>query len=850
VLFSLALIAAFAGYGALSQLLTPTWVRENVIPPIENALGRTVSFDGLSIGLGEVILTGVRLSEHPDFISESEQNFALIERLELGLDVSALTDLRLVVNRLELIRPYVRLYRSADAHWNIRALVEDAKARSTRAKARKATRAPAKPPPDPAPFGVDALLAPVRASFRDWTGWLIHDVTIRGGLLLVEDHAARHEQYRRVAVRDIMIDAHDLRLNSPIQFGVRALVMPDEERVWAMDVDAMFDIAENNLNINGGFDVFDLALIISQLARPIHLPPRPKKQAPQKPFQLEADLEIERLKFWHFDVTDVVGSIGFHGRTLELRSIKARQGDGSLSVNGNIRFEPTYAQHDLSVKLDQSRFAEGLGRLFPPPWNTIEGTQTLEVHGKFKAPRGMPFSDSLFGIGVEPDENAYLRATVVLDSPLLDLDALTSAAAGDSGEQARDYGPVNTGHLDAEIAITLDELRFRDIDFVNARAKASLRDSIVEIAAFETDIKGGGTTSLSGNIVLDRKGFAYAARADIDAADHGVLLRSIAHENWGLRSGRTDVRLTLSGAGTKWETIEPNLKVELGIVVHDGYIRDAEFLKLLADQTGIDGFRSMELVESGGVIKVSDGRISSTRLMLGSDEARVLARGSLGFDETLDLKIKLGFGPDTERRLLSRGVLLPYQHDEDGWTNIPLIIKGTFADPHITIESSALASTAVNMLPDATKRLGKESANVTRAITDTAADAMPKPAGDLLRGAHSATEAVIGGTYGSLEALVRGLARVMTGGASSNVDAGNELPSKSIQMIGNEVAPALPSADLATGNDSEPDEPIEPGPPNEPEKPVEPKEPYTPDETIEPEKPVDPAAPNEPNASN
>ncbi len=796
VLFSLALIAAFAGYGTLRQLLTPQWVRENVIPRVENVLGRQLTFEGLSLGFGEVILTGVQISENPDFVSESETNFALIERLELGLDVSALTDLRLVVNRLELIRPYVRLHRREDARWNIRALVEDAKARSAEIEAEKAKHEPAKPAAEPPPFGLDALVETLRSSFLDWTGWLIHDVTIRGGLLLVEDHAALHEQYRRVAVRGIRIDARDFRLDSPINFAIRAEIVPDADRVWAMDTDATFDPAENHLIFNGGFDAFDPNLIISQLSRPAHLPPREKRPEPPKPFHLEADLKIGKLTFWRFDASNVTGSIAFRRHTLELRSVKAKQAGGTLNVSGSIRFEPTYAQHDLSIRLDRARFADGLGKLLPPPWNDIRGTQSVNVRGKFRDPRGVPFSDAIFGIGVEPDENAYLRATIVLDSPVLDLDALAKEAAGTGREGARDYGPVNTGRLDADVALTLDRLRFRNIDFLNARAKASLRNSTIEVAALDSEIEKGGTAGLSGNIVLDRKGFAYAARLDIDAADHGVLLRSVARDDWGSRSGRTDVRLTMSGAGTKWETIAPNLKAELGVVVHDGHIRDASFLELLADQTGIEGFRRMDLIESGGVLHVSDGRISTRKLTLGSEEARILAKGSLGFDETLDLKVKLGFGPNSERRLLSKGVLLPYQHDDDGWTNIPLIIEGTFEEPDITVESSALASTAVNAVPDATKRLGKESANVTRAITDKAADAMPKPAGDLLRGAHSATERVIGGTYGSLEALVRGVARVLTGRANTNGDHAETSPppSKSIEEIGGNIASPPPGS--------------------------------------------------------
>jgi hypothetical protein len=163
--------------------------------------------------------------------------------------------------------------------------------------------------------------------------------------------------------------------------------------------------------------------------------------------------------------------------------------------------------------------------------------------------------------------------------------------------------------------------------------------------------------------------------------------------------------------------------------------------------------------------------------------------------------MKLGFGPNSERRLLSKGLLLPYEHDEEGWTNIPLIVAGDFEDPKITIESSALASTAVNMVPDATKRLGKESANVTRAITDKAADAMPKPAGDLLRGAHSATERVIGGTYGSLEKVVRGIGRVLTGRASADTKVNDKerRPASAIDEVSDSVdddnTPARPAKD-------------------------------------------------------
>lgn len=796
VLFSLGLIALFAAYGTLRELITPQWVREHIVPRIENALGREITFEGLSMGLGEVILTGVRLSENPEFATDDEAYFAVVERLQLGLDVWALSELRLVVDRLELVRPYVRLRRLEDARWNISALVGDAKARSKAIAADKAAAAPTATPAEPAPWGRALLIETLRSSLLDWTAWLIHDVHINGGLLLVEDDAALFEKYKRVAVRGISLKAQDFRLDSPIDFHVNAEIVPDPERFWIMDADATFDLTENQLRVTGIFDHFEPDLLISQLARPLNLPPKPKKPEPAKPFRLDADLKVARLPFWRFDAGAVTGSISFRRRTLELRNIKARQGGGALAVNGSIVFEPTYAQYDLGLRLDKAPFSGGVGMLLPPPWNDVLGTQSLEVRGKFKDPRGHPFGQSLLGIGVEDDPNAYLRATVVIDSPILDLDALTHRAATTVAPEARDYGPIDTGRLDAEIAVTLDRLRFRNIDFLDARAKASIRNSTVEIAALESGIEGGGTANLSGNVILNRPGFAYAARLDIDSADHGVLLRSVARPNWGERSGRTDVRLSMSGTGTRWKTLSPNLRADLAVVVHDGHIYNAEYLDLLAEESGIDGFRNMELLESGGRITVEDGRVRTKKLTLGSDDARILMKGSLGFDETLDLKVKLGFGPDSQRRILSKGVLLPYQHDDDGWTNIPLLVTGTFEKPDIAIETSALASTAVNVVPDATKRIGKESANVTRAITDKAADAMPKPAGDLLRGAHSATERVIGGTYGSLEKLVRGLGRVLTGRANGDSkerdkdgtdEKNDERPSKAIEELSGNV---------------------------------------------------------------
>jgi hypothetical protein len=236
----------------------------------------------------------------------------------------------------------------------------------------------------------------------------------------------------------------------------------------------------------------------------------------------------------------------------------------------------------------------------------------------------------------------------------------------------------------------------------------------------------------------------------------------------------------------------PNLQAELDVRIHDGSIRKSELLVSIAEQTGIEGFREMDLIESGGLITIEDGVVHTSDMKLGSDTARFLVKGDIGFDETLDLKVKLGFGPTAQRRLLSRGVLLPYKEDDGGWTNIPLLITGNFAEPHVAVDSSVVISTAVNALPDATKRFGKESAEVTRKITDTAADVMPEPAGALLRGAQSATEHVIGGTYGSLETIVKGIARVVTGNARPREDAHRD-------DDGDKIATTVPDGDKSIG---------------------------------------------------
>ncbi len=259
---------------------------------------------------------------------------------------------------------------------------------------------------------------------------------------------------------------------------------------------------------------------------------------------------------------------------------------------------------------------------------------------------------------------------------------------------------------------------FRDVridaDFVdNNLAVSSITATVAEGALFA-----------SGGLDIGEPGLAYHATASLSDAQAKEFLAPYLPDEFGVWIGDFSADAQFAGAGTLLDVFLDNLYVEGEARLDDGRLRRTPLLTEIAELTAIRELVDLEVQDSGGKFIVDERVVSSDRVHIGGPRGRVLLTGQVGFDAELSAELWAGIHPGGARELFSKGILLPYVEDKDGWTYIPIELSGQYGDPQTTIATKAFSHTAVNLIPDATGRLLKETASTTGGILKRGASAI------------------------------------------------------------------------------------------------------------------------------
>lgn len=298
-----------------------------------------------------------------------------------------------------------------------------------------------------------------------------------------------------------------------------------------------------------------------------------------------------------------------------------------------------------------------------------------------------------------------------------------SVAHVEGSDPDDDFGALNTGALHIDLDLAIGETSMFGYVFQDVAGSVQLVDSVVQVAHLRGEV-AGGTFDLSGNVELDYAGFLYDGTLDIVSADIPVLLAPFMRESFGKPVGVANAKAIFDGSGLSFPEALDALSAEMDIQIPQGRVRDSEMFRQIEKLTGIRGFHDFQVKNSRSHVIVAGGLVTMQNALLGGDDARIKGDGRITFDGGLDFDLELGFGPTSQRRLLAPGIVLPYSVDQDGWTNLPLMMDGRIGDPKIRVPVDAYAGTAVRAAPDAAGRLISEGARGGGRVLKSGANAV------------------------------------------------------------------------------------------------------------------------------
>lgn len=258
----------------------------------------------------------------------------------------------------------------------------------------------------------------------------------------------------------------------------------------------------------------------------------------------------------------------------------------------------------------------------------------------------------------------------------LTVDQASKEASG-GGTVASAAGSVaNVDYKTLEAAYTVDGKTIR-IDSLSA-------------SALDGEIRGGGVITASGTGSV----FDITLKADkVDLTELLVALPGSVHKS--LR-GTANLDLKIAGSGKEWPDVQQSLKGTGLAELTDGEILDVNFASEIFDEIGQyvgganllpaalkskypavfeDKNTSFENLKSDFVI--DSGRLLARNLQLTHNDYGIQAKGSLGFDRSLDVGATFVVSKKLAEDLARNYPAASYLKNARGEIELPLVLSGT-----------------------------------------------------------------------------------------------------------------------------------------------------------------------------
>jgi AsmA protein len=717
-------------------LITPERIKQVLLPRVEKTLQRPVA-------LGEVdfsLFSGILLNDLVIREKTGDEIFISADQVALRYQFWPLLKKRVVIDRIILEKPQIRIERFSDGTFNF----DDLMAKSAQDQDEAAEPQETQPPK--AGRGIDLLVS---------------TVTLRGGAVSILDHKVPIGPPFSYQLKDLVLEVDDLSLERDFPVRLEAS-LGRAPLVCSGRIDPAAKTLQARLVMNG-FDVVPFAPYFGE-------------KFPGRLDSLKIDLELtlagdaERLvSEGRIGLRDIglqlkaLGDKPLKNSTLDLEygmqldrpasSVTLEKGllvfNGQpVSLAGKVTEFSKKPLLDLTVNLSDldlkkavaalpAGFSPGLGKLEPAgkmdarlhlagavsdPKKLLQdgeirltGVQAL-VGGLRPALSGLINlkQDSLSAKGLDlvvGDNRAHidLQAQGLTAKPIVVTAALTSerflldpllkggtspAAAGgespakqDKPAMKEEIGPFNLP-LKLTGTAAIGETLYKGMAIEQFKARYRLENNMLIVEEMTGKV-AGGTFKNTARVDLGRKGLDYEVKITTRGVQANPLVTAFLPKAANTVFGGLNFQIDMAGQGTRTEAIRRNLTANGDMLLKDGKLTGAGLASGLAGFLNLEELRELTFQQADGRFAVKNGKVDLTTALTGS-KVRLAPQGTVGLDGALDLSLGLGLSPELTAKLGRSGKFTSLLTDSEGWGRLPLKVGGTALKPQFAVDSRAL----------------------------------------------------------------------------------------------------------------------------------------------------------------
>ncbi|MBM4339623.1 MAG: AsmA family protein [Deltaproteobacteria bacterium] len=179
-------------------------------------------------------------------------------------------------------------------------------------------------------------------------------------------------------------------------------------------------------------------------------------------------------------------------------------------------------------------------------------------------------------------------------------------------------------------------------------------------------------------------------------------------EPLGLQFSGGDVYNTEGNLGGKFNfnsaRVQETLKGDADLKLGKGVIKGSQIFETISSLTGIQALKNPSVDEGSFRFDIKEAKIFLDGFIR-SALFRLSPKGNMGFDQKLDIPAELKLAPELSKNLSSNLARMKFMTDDQGWTILPLKIKGTTEKPDVTVDTEGMIKRVV---PDLTGEIEKK----------------------------------------------------------------------------------------------------------------------------------------------
>jgi AsmA protein len=237
----------------------------------------------------------------------------------------------------------------------------------------------------------------------------------------------------------------------------------------------------------------------------------------------------------------------------------------------------------------------------------------------------------------------------------------------------------------------IEQVKFGTLAFENLQAPFQLEKGIFTLDPLSFTTYGGRQLGIV-SVDLNQPVPVYRIRTSVQDLDvNRALSGNTTLKNFLAGGGR--LAGNVRGSGNTAAALKRTLTGTLEFELKDGVIRNFPLLATINQALGVTQGtdRDTKFQSLAGTATLGGGRARTNDLVVRAGELSLTGKGTLGFDQRLDLRLTASVSPAMSDQLVQRVGMLKSLSNDRGQVTFPVMVTGTTTAPRISVDLGSMA---------------------------------------------------------------------------------------------------------------------------------------------------------------